>query len=359
MLFTIDTTALKGLVAKAGKAVSSRSTLPILSNVLIEAEDRLRISATDLELGVITSASADVTSKGRTTLPARLMLEVVSTLGDGPVTVESDDADHVTFRQDRIQMAINGLPADEFPTIPIATSQRVTCKSDTFLRIFKHCFPAVSTDDTRQRLTGINLVSDGETLRGHATDSHRLSRYIVEESMPEFNIIVPAVALRTMCGMLDEDLDFWCTDSQLYFSSGGTTTVSRLIEGEFAKAERVIPKSPQITISGPTGLLREAVRRCMIIGREDNQKITFELKSGLLPSLSAHSSRIGSAEETVDLNIEGLTEDLAVAFNAKYLLDGLNLVEEEVVALHLTDARSPAMIQSGNFTYIVMPMQIG
>jgi DNA polymerase-3 subunit beta len=327
--------------------------------VLIEAEDGIRLSATDLELAVIATAPAEVSRKGRTTLPARLMLDVVSTLGDGNVEVEADDTDHVTFRQGRIEMSINGLPADEFPSPPIATSQRHTGKSATFLRIFKHCFPAVSTDDTRQRLTGINLVSDGETLRGHATDSHRLSRYIVEESMPEFNIIVPAVSLRTMCGMLEEDLEFWWTDSNLCFSSGGVTTMCRLIEGEFANVERAIPKDPPITVTGPTAVLREAVRRCLIIGRDDNQKITFDLKCGLLPSLSAHSSRIGSAEETVDLNIEGLTEDLTIAFNAKYLLDGINLVESDEVTLYLVDGQHPAMIQSDGLTYVVMPMQLG
>ncbi|NUP99672.1 MAG: DNA polymerase III subunit beta [Armatimonadetes bacterium] len=365
---------LQHAISTVARAVSSRSTLPILSNILLEASgETLTLSATDLEIGIQATMTVEVEEAGSTTLPARLLAEVVSAQSAGaPLTIERDDQDHVSFRSGRSQVEVHGLPADEFPVLPrITPTSIVPLPQAQLKRMIGQCIIAVSTDETRARLTGMLLQVGESRLRLVATDTHRLATRSqnLPEAEAELAVIVPARALREVERQLDgaseEAVQVDFTDSQVQFRFEGVTIISRLIEGEFPNYRKVIPAAHEWTLTGPVGLLRESVRRCAIVSRDDNRKLILRaLPSGEL-HLSAQSSKIGSAQEELDgLSVvagTGTTEALEIAFNADYLLDVLNQLDSDEVRIELTAANQPAAVRpvsDEEYVYVLMPMQI-
>ncbi len=365
---------LQHAISTVARAVSTRSTLPILSNILLEAEgERLTLSATDLEIGIRASLSVEVEEPGRTTVAARLFGEVIGAQSAGaPLLVEADDQDHLVLRCGRGVMEVNGLPADEFPVIPaIDGATKLVLPQALLKRMIQQCIVAVSTDETRARLTGMQFLATEGTLRLVATDSHRLATRRAELAEPlELNAIIPSRALREVERQLVDaedamvELDF--TEAQVQFRLPRVTIISRLIEGEFANYRRALPTSHEWTISGPLALLREAVRRCEIVSREDTHKLVLRATAAGELHFSAHSSKIGSAEEEVDgvavTATEGTSDPLEIAFNAKYLSDVLNLLDCDEVRLEMAAANQPAAIKpvsDEDYVYVLMPMQMG
>ncbi len=374
MRFVTRREELQQAISIVAKAVSSRSTLPILSNILLTAEgERLVLSATDLEIGIRAEVSVEVEDPGSTTLPARLLNEVVGAMsGEAPLTVDSDDQDHVTFRSGRSVLEVNGLPADEFPVLPeIEGAAHLVVPQGLLKRMIQQCIIAVSTDETRARLTGMLVQVDGDGLRLVATDTHRLAtrRAVLPAPAEAISVIVPARALREVERLLDDDLeatlDVDVTDSQAQFRFAQVTVISRLIEGEFPNYRKVIPASHDWSLSGPVAALRDSVRRCAIVSRDDSRKLILRATPAGDLHLSAHSSKIGSAEEEVDAIgvavAEGVTDPLEIAFNAEYLLDVLNQLDSDEVRIELTAPNQPAAarpVSEEDYVYVLMPMQM-
>ncbi|MBI2300213.1 MAG: DNA polymerase III subunit beta [Armatimonadetes bacterium] len=363
-------------ITVVGRAVSSRSTLPILSNILLEADqDGLLLGATDLEIGMRVRLAVEVESPGRTTLSARLLSEMIGAQSAGhPITLESDEEDHVTFRCGRSVVEVNGLPADEFPVIPsIDRGRTIVMPQAALRRMIQQCAIAVSGDETRARLTGMQVMTEGDRLRLVATDTHRLatrSHPLGAGAGEEVSEIVPGRAMRELERLLgDSDeatvqLDF--TDTQAQFRVGSVTVITRLIEGEFVSYRKVIPATHNWTLTVEAAALRESVRRCAIVSREDNRKmIVRAFPSGPL-QLFARSSKIGHADEELDTTsvvvAEATTEALEMAFNAEYLLQALMQISADEVSLELTAANQPGALRpvaEEDYIYVLMPMQMG
>lgn len=366
---------LQQAIATAARAVSSRSTLPILSHILLEAEgERLAVSATDLEYGVRTELQVEVEEPGRSTLLARLLGEVVSTQSStAPLQLTINEQDHATFTCGKSVMEVHGLPAAEFPPLPaISGGTALTVPQAALKRMIQQCILAVSTDDTRARLTGV-LVTIGEgRIRLVATDTHRLATAAAELPAPaeSISVIVPARTMREVERLLSSDdaeatVAIQVAESQLQFTfEQGVTIFSRLIDGEFPNYRKVIPTGHEWVISGPVASLRESVRRCAIISREDNRKLIVRATPGGQLKLSAQSSKIGSAAEEVEgllVQAEGQTEPLEIAFNADYLLDILTHLDSDELRIELKAANQPAAIRpvaEEDYVYVLMPMQL-
>jgi len=366
---------LQQAIATAARAVSNRSTLPILSHILLVAEDeRLTVSATDLEIGVRVELQVEVEEAGRTTLPSRLLSEVVSAQSSGPpLLLATDEHDHATFRCGKSVMEVHGLPAEEFPPLPaVSGGTRLQVPQAALKRMIQQCILAVSSDETRARLTGM-LVKIGEgRMRLVATDTHRLATASAElpEPAADISVIVPARAMREVERQLTEDAEatvaVQVTDAQVQFGfDHGVTIVSRLIEGEFPNYRKVIPASHEWVVSGPVANLRECVRRCAIVSREDNRKLILRVTPSGQLQLSAQSSKVGSAEEDVDgLTVQagsGVTEALEIAFNADYLLDVLTDLDCDELRMELTAPNQPAAVRpvaDEDYVYVLMPMQL-
>ncbi len=366
---------LQQAVTVVSRAVSSRSTLPILNYLLLDAQaEQLTLSATDLEIGIRATLQVEVEEPGATTLPARLLSELISAqTAAAPLSLATDDQEQAVIRCGRSLVEMHGLPAEDFPVIPsLAPASTLDVPHKALKRMIQQCIIAVSTDETRARLTGIQILLADERLRLVATDGHRLATASIDMpgSTANQGWIVPARALREVERLLSDDeqttvaIDF--TDSQAQFRFDHVTIVTRLIEGEFPNFRKVIPATHEWTLAGPVAPLRESVRRCSIVSREDNRKLVLQATPAGSLQLSAHSSKIGSAEEEVDpiqvATGEGQTENLEIAFNAAYLLDILNQLDSDELRIELTASNQPAAIRplaEEDYVYVLMPMQMG
>jgi DNA polymerase-3 subunit beta len=377
MRFVTQRDQLAQAIGTVQRAVSGRSTLPILSHILLEADsDGLTLSATDHEIGIRAHVAVDTEVSGRTTVGARLLSEVVGAQPSGaPLTVESDEQDHVWFRCGRSELEVHGLPAEEFPIIPSLSGEtQVSVPQGVLKAMITACIIAVSHDETRARLTGMLFTVEDGRLRLVATDTHRLATR--SEPLPDAPLsvvaaIIPARALREVERLLDESasepVHVDLTDSQVQFRFGTVTVISRLIEGEFPNYRKVIPASCDWVLTGSVAALRESVRRCAIVSREDNRKLVLRATPAGEVRLNAASSRIGRADEELDhikVEIEeGVTESLEIAFNADYLLEVLTNLKCDEVRMQLTAANHPGAVRpvlpDEDYVYVLMPMQMG
>jgi DNA polymerase-3 subunit beta len=378
MRIVCEKRSLHEAVQTVTRAVSSRSTLPILNNILFETrENEAVLSASDLEIGIRRKLPLLVEEAGSTTIPARLFNEVINNLPEAAVTVESDDRELILVACEKSEYHLHGLPADEFPIIPeISSAVSATLPQHLLRDMIRQTIFATSNDETRAILTGALLELEETTLRLVATDTHRLALRQGELPTSKSNdgsrgdpagrpyraVIIPARALHEVVRLLREDgeteVRIDIADNQVQFQIDETAIISRLIEGQFPNYERVIPSDHEKVLTIHTALFRDAVRRCAIVAREDANKIIFR-SSGNQLILTADSQRVGRAQEEIPIELEG--EPVEIAFNAQYLLDVLNVIEADQIRFELGGALNPGTIKPvgrEDYVYVLMPMQI-
>lgn len=371
-------------VQTVGHAVSGRSALPILSHILIKAEDNgLRLIATDLELGISCRiANAKIREAGALTAPARTLTEVLANLPDKADVALSVDKSHtVRVKSEKSDYKILGLPAEEYPNLPDVTDAvAFTLPQTTLKEMIRQTSFAVSPDDNRPILTGILMVFDGETLKMVATDTHRLAvkTAITKDGRGSQNAIVPARAMNELTRLLSDaegDVQVALSNNQVRFSLPGEAEVqivARLIEGQFPNFQRVVPQEFHKRLLIPTQPLLRAVRRAHIVARESANRVVFRTEGDKLV-ITAESQQVGNAHEEIELTVrEG--EDVEIAFNAKYLLDLLNVLTEETLTMELSESLKPGLVRpvptppkdseanpltlTPDYLCVLMPMQI-
>lgn len=368
MKVSCEKTLLHEAVQTVTRAVSSRSTLPILSNILIEAEGfQATLSASDLEIGIQRRLSLEVEEEGSTTVPARLLNEVINSFPEARVTLESDDRDLIKVTCEKSEYNIHGLPADEFPVLPeITGATSLTVRQGLLRDLIRQTVFATSTDETRAILTGALLVVDQRMIRLVATDTHRLALRTGELDQPApvsvSDVIIPARAFNEVARLLadeeEAEMRLDIADNQVQFVVGETTVISRRIEGQFPNYVKVIPADYEKALTLDTALFRSSVRRCAIVAREDANKVILRAAGGTL-TLTAESQVVGRAHEEIPVELEG--EEVEIAFNAQYLLDVLNVLDTEQFRLELGGPLSPGAIKpigGADYLCVLMPMQI-
>lgn len=363
-------------VQTVGRAVSGRSTLPILSHLLVAPQgETLKLTATDLEmwmectLPARISATLDDTGDGEPsgfTAPARVFTEMLGALPEAEVLLDRPDGGNkVQVRCARSNYNILGLPAEEFPAPPdVAPTATFSLSGETLRDMIRHVLFAVSTDETRAILTGVLLLFDGTTLKMVATDTHRLAvrTTVVAGGEGEATAIVPARAMNEMLRLAaDEDaVSVSLAAGQARFEVGGTTMITRLIEGQFPNYERVIPTTHDRKLTLETGEFAKAVKRAAIVARDNANRVVLETEGAQLV-LTAESGTVGSMREEIEVAREG--DDIQIAFNAKYMSDVLNIVETEGVVLELTEPLRPGILRpigdnADEYLCVLMPMQV-
>jgi DNA polymerase-3 subunit beta len=368
-------------VQTVGHAVSGRSTLPILSHILVQAEDNaLRLIATDLELGISCRIKAQVQEGGALTAPARTLTEVLGNLPDKSDVALSVDKSHtVRIHCEKSDYKILGLPAEDYPKLAeVKDAASFTIPQAKLKEMIRHTIFAVSTDEMRAILTGIYMVFDGETLKFVATDTHRLAvkTTTVKDAHGSQNAIVPARAMNELTRQLSDsegDVKVTLSPNHVQFVLPGedeVQIVSRLIEGQFPNYQRVIPSEYHKKLSIQTQPLLRAVRRASIVAREAANRVVLRTDEDKLV-LTAENQMVGSAYEEVEVAREG--DDVEIAFNAKYLLDVLNVLEEDGLHLELTEPLKPGILRpvpnppkegeentalGPDYLCVLMPMQI-
>ena len=368
-------------VQTVGHAVSGRNPLPILSHILLLAEDNgLRLIATDLELGISCRLPAHIEAEGGLTAPARTLTEVLANLPDkSDVAISVDKSHTVRVHCEKSDYKILGLPAEEYPKLPeVPGNVTFTIPQAKLKEMIRQTIFAVGTDEARAILTGILMVFEGDTLKFVATDTHRLAVKTtkVKDGQGSQNAIVPARAMNELTRLLtdgDGDVRVNLSANQVQFAlpgEAGVQIVSRLIEGQFPNYQRVIPASFQKKLTIPSQPLLRAVRRAAIVARENAHRVILRTDDEKL-LLTAESQIVGNAYEEVEIAREG--DDVEIAFNAKYLLDVLSVLDEDGLHLELSEALKPGVLRpipsapkegEGNepvepdYLCVLMPMQI-
>lgn len=347
--------------------VERKNSIPILSNVLVEAGDgRLRVSATDLDVSLRGGCPAQVVRDGAVTLGAKKLYEIVRSLPESDVRIDVQSDAWATIECERVVFKMAGLPREDFPTLPDARpGKTVEIPADVFQALIQRTAFAMTAEDARYYLAGALLVLESGSAAMVATDGHRLAyaqRQVSLKVAEAVKVLVPRKAITELGRLLEgeEAVGFQRADGHLIFSAGGRTLASKLVEAQFPAYEKVITVSGDKKLSLGREVLQSAIRRVSLLSSERNRAIKVALEDGRL-ELSASSPELGEARESVPTPYQG--EAVEVGFNAQYLLDFLSVVGSEEVLLELRDGESQGLMKPGapaegdDYRYVVMPMR--
>jgi DNA polymerase-3 subunit beta len=367
----------KGL-SIVGRAVASRSTLPVLSNVLLATDNgQLKLSATNLEIGINCWVGAKIAQEGAITVPARLLGEFVNSLPPERIDLKLDESTQtLNLRCARIESNIKGIDAQEFPIVPTAASggdAMIKLEPSSLRTIIDQVVFAAATDESRPILTGVLVQFNEDNLTMAAADGFRLSvkaTTLKQNFGDMMEVIIPARALMELgriTGDQEQPVEVIITPArkQILFHLHDVDLVSQLIEGKFPDYNQIIPKGYATRSVMDTSSFLKAVRVSHLFARDSANIVKLEitptgdeLMNGRI-TLVATSAELGDNVADVDASIEG--NPMEVAFNAKYLIDVLSIIDTPQVALETTAASSPGVIRpigDDKFTHVIMPMHI-
>ena len=347
--------------------VSTRTTLPILSNVLLRAEgNHLEFTATDLDVTVACKVEAKVIKPGATTLPVKKLFGIVREL-NGEIEIETDEKNLSSIRSGSSFFKIHGLAADEFPPLPkFKDDKKVSQPQENIRAMIRKTSFAVSTDESRYVLNGIFVSLKEGKMTLVATDGRRLALVdeeveISEKSAGEF--IVPAKAINELNRLLQEkgEVELKFGENQASFAlknenGFSVLLITKLIEGNYPNYRQVIPGEAKERIPLGREELMQALRRAEIMTSEKANSVKLTFGKNVL-TITANSPEVGEARETMAINYKG--KELSIAFNPRYLIDPLNALTEDEVFFELIDELSPGVLKiNGPFLYVVMPMRL-
>ena len=366
------------------RAVSNRPTHPVLANVLLAADEvtgKLRLTGFDLSLGIQTSISASIEDSGAITLPAKLFGEIVSKLSnDSPLVLTSDEtSQQVELTSKSGTYQVRGMLADDFPDLPLVESGTSLKLNPLLLsNAIKSTLFASSTDDAKQLLTGINLTFDGYGIESAATDGHRLAvlnlNNILSESqdvnkpldVDKFSITLPSKSLREVEKFLSacdisKPINFFIDKGQVVFISVDEIITIRALEGSYPNYSQLLPDSFSNVLEFDRKEFIASLERIAVLADQHNNviKITTDSSAKLL-KISTDAQDIGTGFESLPVSFKG--ESFQIAFNVRYLLDGLKVIDSNFIKLSCNAPTTPAVFSPVNsdvkFTYLVMPIQI-
>jgi len=350
------------------KAITPNTTLPVLNNILLKAEDKkLHFAATNLEVAIQYFIAAEIKSEGSVTIPAKLLSSYVSLLTDDKIEMELTDGDTLLVKSASSQTKIKGINANEFPVIPkVEKENSLKIPTKTLETAINQCVFAASTNTSRPVLSGGLFDVKKDTLKIVATDSYRLAEKTIElkeKTNLDIECIVPARTVMELGKILSkaegEDVELDVSKNQVLFVCGEVKLISRLIEGKFPPYDKVIPKETKTKLEVAVADLANVVRRVNLFARENNNSIKLTATNDGKLGISTDETRVGEEKSEVAVKIEG--ENNKIALNAQYLLDVLNYVEGENVKLEIDDKLSPAVVKpmkEKDYVYIIMPLKI-
>jgi DNA polymerase-3 subunit beta len=361
-----------------GRAVATRSTLPVLANILLESDEgRLRLAATNLEVGINCWIGARVEEEGRTTVPARLLTEFVNSLPPGQIDMELNERTQtLNLKCARFEANIKGIDASEFPDVPIAEAigghDNLHLDVESFRRMIDQAVFAAATDESRPILTGVLAKFHQGGLTLAAADGFRLSVTSADVGVDldqATSIIIPARALTELARISADQQDpieliIAPQRNQILFHLSNTDLVSQLIDGNFPDYNQIVPKSHNTRTLVSTQELLKAVKVAFLFARDAANIIRFNVVPGseLTPGqviITGTSAEFGDNVSEIDASIEG--DEIEIAFNARYMIDALSVAGTSEVAVETSTPSSPGVIRpvgGDDFLCVIMPMHI-
>jgi len=368
------------------RAVASRPTHPVLANVLLTADagtDRLSLTGFDLSLGIQTVLTASVESSGAITLPARLLGEIVSRLSsDSPITLATDEAgEQVELKSLSGSYQMRGMSADDFPELPLVESGKaVKVNARALLTALRGTLFASSSDEAKQLLTGVHLHFDGKAMEAAATDGHRLAVLSLADALAvettvssemddegeNFSVTLPSRSLREVERLIagwrgDDQVSLFCDKGQVVFLAADQVVTSRTLDGTYPNYRQLIPDGFARSFDVDRRAFIAALERIAVLADQHNNvvKVSGDNTSELL-EISADAQDVGSGSESLSAEFTG--DAVQIAFNVRYVLDGLKVMDSDRIVLRCNAPTTPAIISPKDddigFTYLVMPVQI-
>lgn len=349
-------------LAAVARVANTRSTLPILANVLIKtSNNRLSISATNLDIAITHYIGAKVSEEGSITVPARLMQDFVSSLPDGVIELDLQET-KLHVNTDQYKSVVNGIIADDFPAMPaISGGKNWSIKGDVFKKSLQQVVFAASSDETRPVLTGVLLQTQEGKLNMAATDSYRLAEKSLGANKNEIDLLIPASAMQDLLRVVgddDEEVKISHNEQQAMFKIGDIELVTRLVDGKYPDYKKLIPATFKTQATLKKADLVNVTKVSSLFARESAGSVTIELdKESKQLSIRSVASQLGENTATAPAKI---TDSGSITINSRYLLDALNVVTGENVIFGFNGKLEPTLLYSPDdpdYRHIIMPLK--
>ncbi|MGH9452379.1 MAG: DNA polymerase III subunit beta [Terriglobia bacterium] len=371
MEFSVNRADILKELELADSVVERKQTIPILSNVLMEAEgSNIRLSATDLDLAVRSSCAAKIKKEGASTVPGRRLLEIIRSLPEAEVKIKLLENHWIQVTCERSSFKLVGMAKDNFPSLPDVPKKIAAFPAQALATMIARTGFAISNEESRYTLNGALLLLKPEKVMMVATDGHRLAHIErevqIEGLSNELRVLVPKKAMEKLPRLLaqaadDGIVEFTKDDNHLFFSLGERMLISRILTGQFPNYEAVLPRGNERLVGLEKSSIANAIRRVSLLADERSRAIRIQVDKGKLEIFSS-SGDLGEAHEAMDAEYDG--EAMEIGFNYQYLLDFLNVVGDSAkVRLELKDEQSagqlrPAEDGTYQYRYVVMPMRV-
>ena len=367
------------------KAVASRPTHPILSNILFTADEvtnKISLTGFDLNLGIQTSFDANVDKSGAITIPSKILAEIVAKLpNDSPVILKvEEDSENILLKSDRGSFNLKGIASDDYPNLPFVDSgTSLDLNPSIFLEALRLTMFSSSNDESKQLLTGVNFKFKNQSLESAATDGHRLAVISTSEgenfsklemmdnsnnSDDYLSVTIPTRSLREIEKLVntkikEEAIKLFYDKGQVVFISSNQIITTRTLEGSYPNYSQLIPDSFSKIFKFERNSLINSLERIAVLADQQSSVVKININDDKFASISADAQDIGNAKESLPVSFNG--DQIEIAFNVRYLLEGLRVISSENILLKCNLPTTPAILvpdDDSSFTYLVMPVQV-
>ena len=367
------------------KAVSARPTHPILSNILLTADEvtnKISLTGFDLNLGIQTSFDAGVDKSGAITIPSKILSEIVSKLpSESPVTLKvEEDTENILLQSDRGSFNLKGIASDDYPKLPFVESgTSLDINPAGFLQALKLTMFSSSNDESKQLLTGVNFKFKDQSLESAATDGHRLAVVLTSEGEnfskleminnlnigdDYLSVTIPTRSLREIERLVstklkEDTIKLFYDKGQVVFISSNQIITTRTLEGNYPNYGQLIPDNFSKVFKFERNLIINSLERIAVLADQQSSVVKININDDNFASISADAQDIGNAKELLPVSFN--CDQIEIAFNVRYLLEGLRVISSENILLKCNLPTTPAVLvpdDDSSFTYLVMPVQI-
>ncbi len=365
MKLSFEKSALLSAISIVMKAVPSRTTMPILECILMDAsEDEIKLTANDMELGIETKAAGNILEHGKIAIDAKLFSEIVRKLPDSQVWIETDESLNVIINCEKSNFKIAGKPGDEFSYLPyIERDHYISVSQFTLKEIIRQTIFSIAANENNKLMTGELFEVKDDCLKVVSLDGHRISIRNVQlkDHYEDEKVIVPGKTLteisKILSGETEKEVLIYFTSNHILFEFDDTVVVSRLIEGQYFNVNQMLSNDYETKLSLNKQEFLDSIERAVLLIRESDKKpiIITITDNGMEVAIR---SAIGSLQEEIMIHKEG--KDITIGFNPKFLIDALRVIDDETVDLYMVNSKAPCFIRDGEgrYIYLILPVNI-
>lgn len=364
MKFTCNKSDINEAINIVLKAVPGKTTMPILECVVIEASgDELKLTTNDMSLGIETRFSANIEEEGIILVNAKMISEIIRKLPDNDVYFESDDNENILLFCGKAKFNLSGKNHEEFPMLPeIEKENKIVISQFTLKEMIRQTIFSISNNENNKILTGELFEINGDEFKIASLDLHRVSirKMQLKESYDDLKVVIPGKTLievsKILSGGIDDEVEIYFTKNHVLFELGKTIIISRLIEGNFYNINQMLTNDYETKVTVNKRELLDCIDRATLLLREaENKPVIMNVKNDEIKM--EMNTKIGSMDENISIEKQG--KDLRIAFDPKFLIDVLRVIDEEEVNLYLFNAKAPCFIRDDNsYIYLILPVNL-